>query len=62
MDVAHSPQEVTAAQLETIRQRIEAHGILFKVRVVGKELQEKQKTTNSTPAATESKARERNKA
>jgi len=62
MDVAHSPQEVTPAQLETIRQGIEAHGILFKVRVVGKELQEKEKTTNSAPAATESKARERNKA
>jgi hypothetical protein len=62
MDVAHSPQEVTPAELETIRQRIEAHGILFKVRVVGKELQEKQKTTNSAPAATESNVRERNKA
>jgi hypothetical protein len=35
---------------------------LFKVRVVGKELQEKQSKTNSTPAATESKAGERNKA
>jgi hypothetical protein len=62
MDVAHSPQEVTPAQFETIRQRIEAHGILFKVRVVGKELQEKQNKTNSEPPATESKARERNKA
>ncbi len=62
LDVAHSPQEVTPAQLETIRQRIEAHGILFKVRVVGKELQEKQKTTNSAPAATGSESRERNKA
>ncbi|MGB9463548.1 MAG: hypothetical protein WBR10_00410 [Candidatus Acidiferrum sp.] len=62
LDVAHSPQEVTPEQLETIRQRIEAHGILFKVRVVGKELQEKQKTTNSAPAATGSESRERNKA
>jgi hypothetical protein len=62
MDVAHSPKEITPAQLETIRQRIEAHGILFKVRVVGKELQEKQKTTNSVPAATGSETKERNKA
>jgi hypothetical protein len=62
MDVAHSPQDITPAQLETIRQRIEAHGILFKVRVVGKELQEKQNNTNSAPPATESKAGERNKA
>ncbi len=62
LDVAHSPEDITPAQLETIRQRIEAHGILFKVRVVGKELQEKQKATSSAPAATESKVRERNKA
>jgi hypothetical protein len=62
MDVAHSPEELTPAKLESLQKRIEAHGILFKVRVVGKELQEKQKTTNSAPAATDSKARERNKA
>ena len=62
MDVAHSPQELTPAKLESLQKRIEAHGILFKVRVVGKELQEKQKTPNSAPAATESKAKERNKA
>ncbi len=62
MDVAHSPDEVSPAQLETIRQRIESHGILFKVRVVGKELQEKQNTPHSAPRATDSKVRERNKA
>ena len=62
MDVAHSPQELTPAKLESLQKRIEAHGILFKVRVVGKELQEKQKTPNSAPAVTESKAGERNKA
>jgi hypothetical protein len=49
LDVAHSPQSVTPAQLETIRQRIEARGILFKVRVVGKELQ--QRGESATPAA-----------
>src|SRR5262249_12992182 len=38
LDVAHSPQQVSVAQFETIRQRIEAKGILFKVRVVGQEL------------------------
>jgi anti-sigma factor RsiW len=44
LDVAHSPQEVSNAQLETIRQRIESRGILFKVRVVGKELQQRGQT------------------
>jgi hypothetical protein len=41
LDVAHSPQKPTAVQLEGMRQRIENRGILFKVRVVGKELQQR---------------------
>ncbi len=49
LDVAHSPQQVTPAQLENIRQRIEARGILFKVRVVGEELQ--QRAEAPVPAA-----------
>ena len=48
LDVAHSQQSVTPAQLQTIRQRIEARGILFKVRVVGKELQQREES--ATPA------------
>jgi len=59
LDVAHSPDQVTPAQLEKIRQKIEAGGILFKVRVVGKELQERQ---NATPAQNNSTKLERNKA
>jgi anti-sigma factor RsiW len=62
LDVAHSPQQVNAAQLEGIRQRIEARGILFKVRVVGKELQERGES-GPTPAPPSGSARsERNKA
>jgi hypothetical protein len=61
LDVAHSPQQVTPAQLESIRQRIEARGILFKVRVVGKELQERGES-GSMPAQPGSSAKsERNK-
>jgi hypothetical protein len=61
LDVAHSPQEVTPAQLETIRQHIEGRGILFKVRVVGKELQQREESP--TPAAKQngSTKQERNK-
>lgn len=62
LDVAHSPDELTPAKLESLQKRIEAHGILFKVRVVGQELQEKQKSAISAPAATDSEGRERNKA
>jgi hypothetical protein len=61
LDVAHSPQEVTPAQLETIRQRIEAQGILFKVRVVGKELQQREESTTPAVKQNGSTVRERNK-
>jgi len=62
LDVANSPDEVTSAQLEKIRQKIEARGILFKVRVVGRELQERQKATKPAPAQNDSTKIERNKA
>ena len=63
LDVAHSPEEVTPPQLEKIRQKIEAQGILFKVRVVGRELQERQKATTPAPAEhNSSQESERNKA
>jgi len=63
LDVAHSPDKVTPAQLEKIRQKIEAQGILFKVRVVGRELQERQKATTPAPAQHNSSPEsERNKA
>jgi hypothetical protein len=61
LDVAHSPDQVTPTQLEKIRQKIEAQGILFKVRVVGRELQERQKATMPGPAQKDSMKSERNK-
>ena len=59
LDVAHSPDEITPAKLASLQKRVEEHGILFKVRVVGKELQEK---ANSAPSPTGPETRERNKA
>jgi hypothetical protein len=61
LDVAHSPQSVTPAQLETIRQRIEARGILFKVRVVGKELQQREESPTPATKQNGSTKQERNK-
>src|SRR6266849_6069322 len=61
LDVAHSPEEVTPAQLEAIQKKIEARGILFKVRVVNKELQQRQEAAPPAPAQNESSKRERNK-
>jgi hypothetical protein len=62
LDVAHSPDEVTPKQLEAIRQKIEARGILFKVRVVGKELQQRQEAAQPAPQQNNSSKKERNKA
>jgi len=62
LDVAHSSGEVTPAQLEAIQKKIEARGILFKVRVVNKELQQRQEAAKPAPAQNESAKRERNKA
>jgi hypothetical protein len=61
LDVAHSSGEVTPAQLEAIQKKIEGRGILFKVRVVNKELQQREEATRPAPAQKESAKRERNK-
>jgi hypothetical protein len=61
LDVAHSPDEVTPVQLEAIQKKIEARGILFKVRVVNKELQQRQEAPAPAPPQNDSTKRERNK-
>jgi hypothetical protein len=61
LDVAHSPDEVTPAQLEAIQKKIEQRGILFKVRVVNKELQQRQEAREPAPPQNDSSKRERNK-
>jgi len=61
LDVAHSPEEVTPAQLQAIQKKIEGRGILFRVRVVNKELQQRQEATKPVPAQNETTKRERNK-
>jgi hypothetical protein len=45
LDVSHTPDQVSAAQLLSIQQRIEAGGILFKVRAVGQQLEQRQRPT-----------------
>lgn len=62
VDVAHSPGEITPAQLEAIQKRIEDRGLLFKVRVVGQDLQQREQKAKPAPAGKSSVAKERNKA
>jgi hypothetical protein len=46
LDVAHSPSEVSARQLEEMRRQIEDRGILFKVKIFGSRVE--QSAGNST--------------
>jgi hypothetical protein len=62
LDVAHSPDEVTPVQLAAIQKKIEARGILFKVRVVNKELQQRQEARQPSPTQNGTTKGERNKA
>jgi hypothetical protein len=41
VEVANGPSELSARELEELRERIESKGILFKVRVVGRQVKEK---------------------
>ena len=43
VDLATSPDELSAEDVERVRQRIEANGLLFKVRVLSSTLRERQK-------------------
>jgi hypothetical protein len=61
LDIANSPDEITAAQFASLQKRIESRGILFKVRVIHQDVQEKQKATAPQNQNT-SASNERNKA
>ncbi len=48
LEVAHSPSKLDSAEFARIRERIEAEGILFKIRVVGSNLRERERTPLAT--------------
>jgi hypothetical protein len=43
IEVARSPETVSSDEMEALRQRMEAQGILFKVRVVGSRVRARQR-------------------
>lgn len=43
VDIAASPESLSAAEMDGVRQRIDTAGLLFKVRVVSSEVRERQK-------------------
>jgi hypothetical protein len=42
VEIAHSPDTISAAQLDEFRDRIEKQGLLFKVRIIGSRIREQQ--------------------
>lgn len=60
LDVAHSPGNVTPAQFKSIRQRIDDDGLLFKVRVLTKEIERRENTGKRGSAESGSAKVERN--
>jgi hypothetical protein len=60
LDVARSPGNVTPAQFKSIRQRIDDDGLLFKVRVLTKEIERRENAGKRGPAESGSAKVERN--
>jgi hypothetical protein len=60
LDVAHSSGNVTPAQFKSIRQRIDDDGLLFKVRVLTKEIERRENVGKWGPAESGSAKVERN--
>jgi hypothetical protein len=48
VDIAHEPSKLSGPELESVKQRIEAQGIVFKVRVVGSQIQQRKQQPRPT--------------
>ena len=51
LEIVHSPSKATAANLDQLRRRIDAASLLFKVRVLGDELRQRERQDVSRPRA-----------
>ena len=49
-EIANAPQEITPADLQAIRARIQSQGLLFKIRVVGSQVDSKVRRQNQAEA------------
>jgi len=52
VDIAHAPSNMTSRQLEELRQRLQAEGILFKIRVLGSNVRNQEVADGQTPRQT----------
>jgi hypothetical protein len=51
LEIVHTPSRATAAHLDEIRRRIDAASLLFKVRVLGNELRQRERQDTPRPRA-----------
>jgi hypothetical protein len=49
VDLSHQPSTVSESEFEDIKRRIEAQGILFKVRIIGSAVREREKQMRAAP-------------
>jgi hypothetical protein len=54
VDVKNGPSELTAEDLDRLRERIESQGLLFKIRVTGTQVRERQRSTAAARPGTTS--------
>jgi hypothetical protein len=52
VDITHAPSHMTPSQLDELRQRLEAEGILFKIRVLGSNVRNQEVPDGQTPRQT----------
>lgn len=50
LDVSHSPSQLPAEDLEKLRSRLAAEGILFKIRVLGSNVRHRENADSASPA------------
>lgn len=50
LEIVHSPSKISAADLEQLRRRIDAAALLFKVRVMGEQLRDREAAPADRPS------------
>ena len=52
MEISHAPSQISPEELEKLRQRLEAEGILFKIRVLGSNVRNQEEPASGNAPAT----------
>ncbi|HEY2019030.1 MAG TPA: hypothetical protein VGH38_36240, partial [Bryobacteraceae bacterium] len=52
VEISHAPSRISPEELESLRQRLEAEGILFKIRVLGSTVRNQEDPASGSAPAT----------